>query len=90
MKRLQAVFHGRVQGVGFRYTAEKLAQRFSVTGYVCNQENGTVELMVEGNEKELRELLKSIRSSHLALFIRNVDEVWSDATNEWTRFGIRA
>jgi acylphosphatase len=42
------VYRGRVQGVGFRYTAREIAERFGVTGYVRNLRGGDVELAVEG------------------------------------------
>ena len=41
-------YSGRVQGVGFRYTAQRLAQGFDVSGYVRNLPGGDVELVVEG------------------------------------------
>src|SRR5262245_52388889 len=43
------VFSGHVQGVGFRYTVHSLARRNPVTGYVRNQSDGTVELVVQGS-----------------------------------------
>lgn len=42
------IYHGRVQGVGFRYTTASIARRFHVTGYVKNLRDGTVELVVAG------------------------------------------
>lgn len=44
----RVVYQGRVQGVGFRYTAHELAANFAVTGYVRNLPNGNVELVAEG------------------------------------------
>jgi acylphosphatase len=42
------IYSGRVQGVGFRYTAARIARRHPVTGYVRNLSDGTVELVVDG------------------------------------------
>jgi acylphosphatase len=42
------LYSGRVQGVGFRYTAQGLAARFPVAGFVRNQPSGDVELVAEG------------------------------------------
>jgi acylphosphatase len=42
------LYSGRVQGVGFRYTAHGLAARFPVAGFVRNLPSGDVELVVEG------------------------------------------
>ena len=41
-------YTGRVQGVGFRYAAQRLAESFPVSGYVRNLRDGSVELVVAG------------------------------------------
>ena len=46
--RKRIVFHGRVQGVGFRYTAKYLAQSLGLTGWVRNEWDGTVTLEIQG------------------------------------------
>lgn len=89
MKQLHAIYHGRVQGVGFRATVHKIAQKYPVTGWVRNLPDGTVELTVEGEAAMLEAFLKSIRSSHLMLFIRKTDVNWQDASGEWKDFGIK-
>ncbi len=60
--RLEAHFAGRVQGVGFRYTARQIAQGYEVTGRVCNLPDGRVHLIVEGPEAEVREFVREIQS----------------------------
>jgi acylphosphatase len=53
-------YQGRVQGVGFRYTAERLAAGFPVAGYVKNLRDGTVELVVEGEPDQVNAFLAAI------------------------------
>ena len=48
--RKHIVFYGRVQGVGFRYTAKYLAQSLELTGWVRNEYDGTVTMEVQGRE----------------------------------------
>ena len=48
--RQRIVFHGRVQGVGFRYTAKYLAQSLGLTGWVENEFDGTVVMEIQGRE----------------------------------------
>ena len=48
--RQRIVFHGRVQGVGFRYTAKYLARSMNLTGWVKNEYDGTVVMEVQGRE----------------------------------------
>jgi acylphosphatase len=53
-------FEGRVQGVGFRYTTERLAGNLPVSGYVRNLDDGRVELVVEGESPDIESLLNSV------------------------------
>lgn len=46
--RKHITFHGRVQGVGFRYTAKYLARSLNLSGWVKNEWDGTVTLEVQG------------------------------------------
>jgi acylphosphatase len=56
----RVIYSGRVQGVGFRYTAQRIAQRHAVTGFVKNLRDGRVELIAQGAREELERLLKEI------------------------------
>ncbi|MCB9855152.1 MAG: acylphosphatase [Phycisphaerales bacterium] len=51
--RRTVLFEGRVQGVGFRYTACEIAREFDVTGSVRNLPDGRVEMVIEGRSDEL-------------------------------------
>jgi acylphosphatase len=53
-------YGGQVQGVGFRYTAQSLAARYPVAGYVRNLPNGTVELVAEGEPGPVDEFLAAV------------------------------
>lgn len=55
--RKHIVFHGRVQGVGFRYTAKYLAQSLGLTGWVSNEWDGTVSMEIQGRETLINKLL---------------------------------
>jgi acylphosphatase len=57
------VFKGRVQGVGFRYSAHRSACRFEVTGFVRNLGDGSVEMFVQGNPVDIDECLADIQDS---------------------------
>lgn len=56
-------YSGRVQGVGFRYTARDLAQGRKVTGFVRNLDDGRVELVTEGERSEVESFLDAIRTA---------------------------
>jgi acylphosphatase len=61
--RRRFVFAGRVQGVGFRYTAASAARICRVNGYVRNCADGTVELLAEGTADSVGRLLRSLGES---------------------------
>ncbi len=60
-ERRRVYYSGRVQGVGFRYTAHRLAQGFAVSGFVRNLDDGRVELLAEGDPAELDRFLGAIQ-----------------------------
>ncbi len=85
---MQIFYSGRVQGVGFRYTARTVASGFEVTGTVRNLADGRVELMAEGAEDELEAFRQAIRASGLEHFIQKEDVSWVQAKNEFRGFEI--
>jgi acylphosphatase len=60
-------FHGRVQGVGFRYTARLAADSLGLTGWVKNEYDGTVSMEVQGREMLVNKLLVRLNTDR---FIR--------------------
>ena len=57
MVRKRILFFGRVQGVGFRYTAVWIAREQGLTGWVRNCLDGSVEMEVQGREEDIEILL---------------------------------
>jgi acylphosphatase len=86
--RVHVLFSGQVQGVGFRYTARALAQRYRLVGFVRNLADGRVELEVEGSASEvprgLEELQRAFRH-----YIRDAEVHWLAPTGEHQRFEVR-
>lgn len=50
----QVVFKGRVQGVGFRYTAHRIARQYGLNGYVKNCPDGSVEALFQGTQANIQ------------------------------------
>lgn len=88
MHRKACYFGGRVQGVGFRCTVRNLAQQYAIDGYVKNLPDGRVELVMEGSDAEIDELVQSVRH-RMNGFIKTVDQVELPATGEFHQFSIR-
>lgn len=89
MKRLHATVYGRVQGVGFRYFTLWQASDIGVTGYVRNLPNGAVEVVAEGTQMQLENLLKKLQQGPPAARVERVTARWEDARGEFDRFGVR-
>ncbi len=59
--RRRVVVHGRVQGVGFRYSAQRRAVEAGVDGWVRNRGDGTVEAVLEGDAEAVERVLAFLR-----------------------------
>lgn len=64
MKKIRKhyVFSGRVQGVGFRFTADSLAKTLGLTGWVHNDWDGTVSMEVQGPESDIDKMIHRLRT----------------------------
>lgn len=81
-------FTGRVQGVFFRATTERIAAEHAVEGWVRNEPDGSVRCVVEGEAAELDRFVAAIERAKRG----NIDETRIDrdeATGEFTGFEIR-
>ena len=77
------VFHGRVQGVGFRWTTRKLAKAYPVTGYVRNLADGTVEMVIVGAAADHDALVDQLH----AAFPGQIEEVECEEFHPDESFG---
>jgi acylphosphatase len=70
------VFTGRVQGVGFRFTAFHSANRHKLTGFVRNCHDGTVEMLAPGPDENIDNCIREIKDSFPG-YIRDtqIDEI---------------
>ena len=69
-----------MQGVGFRYFVMRRAKARGLKGWVRNRENGSVELVAEGERPDLEELLTAAREGPRLARVRSVDTDWTEAT----------
>lgn len=88
LERRRVVYHGEVQGVGFRYTALRLAHGKGVKGFVRNLANGSVELVVEGTTSVVEGFLGDIEG-RMNRNITKRDTETMPATGEFDSFDIR-
>ena len=86
--RAHIFYTGRVQGVGFRYTAEAIAHRLELTGWVKNLPDGRVELVCEGPKDKIEALFSEIQDGSLGRHIKKADCRWEEPVNEFKEFRV--
>lgn len=57
------IFKGRVQGVGFRYTTQRAATHYDLTGYVRNLPDGTVEALLQGTKPNIQAFMGDLQDT---------------------------
>ena len=87
--RYDIIFTGLVQGVFFRATAQEIARRFTITGCVRNEPDGSVRCVVEGEPDELDRFISAIQKAKHP-DIKNTKITKLEATDEFSGFTIRA
>jgi acylphosphatase len=89
VKRLSATITGRVQGVGFREFVRSEASSRGLCGYVRNSDDGSaVELVAEGEERELASLMDALRRGPRFATVDEVQAEYSEASRGFSRFSV--
>jgi acylphosphatase len=86
--RLSARAWGRVQGVGYRYFVIRQARSLGLKGHTRNLDDGSVEIVAEGEEAELRQLLALLKSGPSGARVDGVDAFWGQAQGDYHSFDI--
>lgn len=89
MPRVHVVISGEVQGVGYRYSLQMVADRAGVTGWVRNRRDGTVEAELEGPASAVDDVLTWAHRGPPAASVTGVDATTVDATGAQV-FEVRA
>ena len=69
MERYLIIFKGQVQGVGFRYTCQRIATELDLTGSAKNLDNGNVEVEIQGDEDKIMTFISKMlkQGSYLSI-----------------------
>jgi acylphosphatase len=87
--RAHLVFEGRVQGVLFRASTQRIARELGLTGWVRNLRDGTVEAVAEGAEADIKALVGRLKVEVEAARVKRVREAWSEGPAEFKVFEVR-
>ena len=88
-KRLEARVFGFVQGVFFRSYVKHWAEQFGLKGYAQNMPDSSVEVIVEGEEKKLEQMLEKLRLGPPTAAVERVDIKWDIPKKEFQKFEMR-
>ncbi len=69
----QVIFRGRVQGVGFRYTARRTASKYGLAGWVRNCPDGSVESLMQGSSADIDRCIDAIKDQ-FGSFVRDITQ----------------
>ena len=90
MKRVHIIISGYVQGVCFRYFTKVKARNLGLKGFVRNIPNGNVEVIAEGNEKELDELVEFCRKGPVLSCVANLKVEYEEFKGEFNDFTVKS
>lgn len=87
-KKVRALIYGLVQGVGLRYSVQRKASQLGLTGFVKNLPDGSVELVAEGEEDLINELIEYVKTGIRWARVEKVELEWSEWEGKYRRFEI--
>ena len=87
MTRAHIYFIGNVQGVGFRYTTQCLASNLRLVGWVKNVADGSVEAVIEGDQKNIHDLIEELKK-HFSGTIKDCRVNFNEAYGQFESFEI--
>jgi acylphosphatase len=87
MVRRRVVVHGRVQGVGFRYSLARAAETRGVAGWARNRGDGTLEAVFEGEPEAVDSLVRLCREGPRGAEVEQAD-VFEEEPEGLARFDV--
>jgi acylphosphatase len=88
IKCVQIMVRGRVTGVFFRAATQREAKRLGITGWVRNRNDASVEILAEGEEDSIKEIVSWAHHGPSAARVENVDVRYRSYTGEYSDFRI--
>lgn len=73
MKNIRIKIEGRVQGVFFRGSTKKTADKLNLKGFVKNKYDGSVLIEVQGKEDKLNEFIKFCKTGPVHAYVENIE-----------------
>ncbi len=88
MKEIECTITGRVQMVMYRAYVERKAKKFGLVGTVKNSEDGSVEVVAQGDETMLKNLIGTLKHGSLFSKVEHVAVTWKEPILSFKDFSI--
>lgn len=89
MKQAKINIQGKVQGVFFREFVKKAARKLNLKGYVRNMRDDSVDVVAEGDEESLNQLIAECKKGPLMAHVKNVEVEFGKPEDEFDNFYVR-
>jgi len=89
MHQALIVVKGRVQGVAFRYSAQKKAQQLAISGYAKNLPNGDVEILAQGEKTNINQFIEWCKEGPPVANVDRVEIAWQNIEQKFSDFDTR-
>ncbi|KPJ50265.1 hypothetical protein AMJ40_03385 [candidate division TA06 bacterium DG_26] len=89
LRRADILVAGLVQGVGYRFFAQRLAKQYGLTGFCRNLPDGTVEVVVEGDYGLVSDYIRELKRGPVSARVSGVEVNWSEYEGKFDDFQIR-
>jgi len=86
MIQVRIIVSGIVQGVNYRYNTREIARQLSLTGWVKNRSDGTVEILAQGEKDKIKDLIKWCEQGTLNSSIDKVKMIEEEMSTDSVRF----
>ena len=87
-RHLDIKIYGLVQGVFYRHSAKKEAEKLNIYGFARNEPDGSVYIEAEGEEEDLKKFLSWCRQGPSAAAVRKIESAFSSELKNFPDFAI--
>lgn len=88
MHEIHCIVSGRVQMVMYRDFVKRGARSLGLTGWVKNLDDGTVEVLAQGDKEKLELLIQRLNKGSILSKVENIRVEWREPTERFDRFDI--
>ena len=90
MKEMRLLrIHGKVQGVGYRFFATRVARRLGLKGWITNTRDGSVEAAVEGEKSAIDEWIEELKEGPRYAEVTNIEQETKDYSGRLPDFDVK-